>query len=135
MIVTKSEDLKANSHNPKSKNLNSRAFLFAIDIIKFIETLSLKKISNSVLDQLLRSATSIEANIIEAKGSGSKKDFIRFYQIALKSASGTKYWIYILKDGFNINNKEICYLLEELEEISKMLGSSLLTMKGKKAIG
>ena len=56
-----------------------------------------------ISDQLLRSATSIGANIIEAKAASSKKDFIRFYEISLKSANETKYWLCLLRDGTRID--------------------------------
>ena len=82
-------------------------------------------------DQLLRSATSVGANLIEAKSSSSKRDFIKFYEIALKSANETKYWLSLLKDSELTpagNNQTV---LNEVDEISKMIGSSLLTMKGK----
>jgi len=83
-------------------------------------------------DQLLRSATSIGANIIEAKSSSSKKDFIRFYEIALKSANETEYWLLLLKDSKLIKDGKLPSLLNDVREISKMLGSSLLTLKGKR---
>lgn len=83
-------------------------------------------------DQLLRSATSIGANIIEAKSSSSKRDFIKFYEIALKSANESKYWFGLLRDATEADKDKINKLLLELTEISKMLGSSVLTLKNKK---
>ena len=85
-----------------------------------------------ISDQLLRSATSIGANIVEAKSSSSKRDFIKFFEIALKSANETKYWLGLLRDATEADKDKVNYLLREVEEISKMLGSSLLTMKDKK---
>lgn len=85
-----------------------------------------------ISDQLLRSAASIGANIVEAKSSSSKRDFIRFYEIALKSANETKYWLGLLKDATSFNKDKVNLLLTEVDEISKMLGSSLLTLKNKK---
>ena len=85
-----------------------------------------------ISDQLLRAATSIGANIVEAKSSSSKRDFIRFFEIALKSANETKYWLGLLRDATDADKSKINQLLDEVEEISKMLGSSLLTLKNKK---
>jgi len=85
-----------------------------------------------ISDQLLRSATSIGANIVEAKASSSKRDFIKFYEIALKSANETEYWLGLLKDATQADKNKTNQLLVEVEEISKMLGSSLLTLKNKK---
>ena len=91
-----------------------------------------QKIYWVITDQLLRSSTSIGANIIEAKSSSSKKDFIKFYEIALKSANETKYWLGLLRDATDADKSKVNQLLKEIEEISKILGSSLLTFKNKK---
>ncbi len=101
-------------------------------MIQFIGTLPNKKVYWIISDQLLRSATSIGANIVEAKSSSSKRDFIKFYEIALKSANETKYWLGLLRDATDADKNKINQLLDETEEISKMLGSSLLTLKNKK---
>jgi len=82
--------------------------------------------------QLLRAATSIGANLIEAKSASSKKDFMRFYEIALKSCNETIYWLCLLRDGKLVKAEELRPLIEEATEISKMIGSSLLTLKEKK---
>lgn len=115
----------------KKRQLKYRCYQFSINIIKFIETLPEKKIYWVISDQLLRAATSIGANIVEAKSSSSRKDFIRFYEIALKSANETKYWLGLLRDATLSDKQKIDHLLREVEEISRMLGSSLLTLKRK----
>lgn len=121
------------NHNSKPKNeLKYRCYYYSIDIIKFLETLPEKRVYWVISDQLLRSATSIGANIVEAKSSSSKRDFIKFFEIALKSANETKYWLCLLRDATKADKEKVSYLLKEVEEISKMLGSSLLTMKDKK---
>jgi len=97
-----------------------------------LETLPNKKVYWVISDQLLRAATSIGANIVEAKASSSKRDFIKFYEIALKSANETKYWLGLLRDAAQTDKDKTNQLLMEVEEISKMLGSSLLTLKNKK---
>ena len=75
----------------------------------------------------------IGANIIEAQAASSKRDFVRFYEIALKSANETKYWLCLLRDsGVMENIEKVEELLQEAIEISNMLASSLLTLKGKK---
>jgi four helix bundle protein len=115
----------------KKRQLKYRCYQFSISIIKFIETLPEKRIYWVISDQLLRAATSIGANIVEAKSSSSRKDFIRFYEIALKSANETKYWLGLLRDATLSDKQKIDQLLKEVEEISRMLGSSLLTLKRK----
>ena len=117
--------------NFKSSNLNDRTYQFSIDIIKFVNELPNKRAFWSIGDQLLRSATSIGANIIEAKASSSRRDFIKFYEIALKSANETKYWLNLLKDSYKLFSPVCEKLLQEATEIGRMLGSSVLTLKGK----
>jgi len=116
----------------KNQQLKYRAYKFSVKIVKFISKFSNKRIFWSISDQLIRSATSIGANIIEAQAASSKRDFIRFYEIALKSANETKYWLALLRDATDVDKKEINQLLKEANEISKILGASLLTLKGKR---
>ena len=120
------------NHNSKFKTeLKYRCYCYSIKIIEFLETLPEKRTYRIISNQLLRSATSIGANIVEAKSSSSKRDFIKFFEIALKSANETKYWLCLLRDATETNKEKIIFLLKEVDEISKMLGSSLLTMKNK----
>lgn len=119
------------SGNQKPK-LKYRAFVFSIKIVKFVSVLPKKKIYWVISDQLLRSATSIGANIIEAQAASSKRDFIRFYQIALKSANETKYWLGILKEATDADKKKLSVLIKEVHEIANILGASLLTLKGRR---
>ena len=120
--------------NLKSKDVKYRAYLFSLMIIRFIRELPNQKIYWIITDQLLRAATSIGANLIEAKASSSKRDFIKFYQIALKSSNETKYWLCLLRDSKLVERDKIDKLITESNEISNMLGSSVLTLKGKKKI-
>ena len=112
--------------------LKHRCYYFSIKIIKFLGILPEKKVYRIISNQLLRAATSVGANVVEAKSASSKRDFIKFYEIALKSANETKYWLGLLGDATEIDKDEINQFLVEIEEIAKMLGSSLLTLKGKK---
>ena len=85
--------MQNNNLKPKT-NLKQRAYLYALDIIKFIDSLDKKDFSVQVITkQLLRSATSIGANIIEAQSGSTKRDFTNFFSYALKSANETKFWL------------------------------------------
>lgn len=124
-------NLKTTTQNSKT-DLKIRCYFFSIKVIKFLGSLPDKKVFWVISDQLLRSATSIGANIVEAKASSTKKDFINFYSIALKSANESKYWFGLLRDATNMEKNRINELLQELNEISNMLGASLITLKNKK---
>lgn len=117
----------------KKQQLKYRSYHFSIQVIKFVSRLPEKRIFWIISDQLIRSATSVGANIIEAQAASSKRDFIRFYEIALKSANETKYWLGLLRDATQLNMKtEINQLLKEVIELGKMIAASLLTLKKKK---
>ena len=79
-------------------NLKHRSYLFSLQIIYLLKQLSSNYIYNTIYKQLLRSATSVGANIVEAQAGRTKKDFSNFYQISLKSSNEIKYWLCLLRD-------------------------------------
>ncbi|HLC38886.1 MAG TPA: four helix bundle protein [Patescibacteria group bacterium] len=120
--------------NENFKNeFKKRLYCFVLRLIKFIESLSKNDIvCKTIGSQLLRSGTSILANFVEAKSASSKRDFINFFTHSLKSANESKMWLCLLKDTDRGNKNELKFLLKELTEISKVIASSILTLKGKK---
>lgn len=118
--------------NNSKEQIKYRAYRFSIDLIKFTTALPTQQVYRIIIDQLIRSGTSIGANIIEAQGASSKKDFSNYFHIAFKSANETKYWLCILRDATTVDKEKTNLLLQEADELSKILGASLLTLKGKK---
>ena len=116
----------------KEQEVKYRAYKFSISLIKFISSLPKKSNLSILTNQLLRSGTSIGANIVEAQAARSKKDFANFYQIALKSANESRYWLCLLRDGFEIKDEKVKILLKEASSIANILAASLLTLKGKR---
>ena len=112
--------------------LKHRAYIFALEIIKFIDILSQDQSSKIIANQLIRSATSIGANIIEAQACSTRKDFTNFFNHALKSANETKFWLGLLRDSGKAKTEKIDSLLKETVELANILGSSILTLKGKR---
>ncbi|NCQ17848.1 MAG: four helix bundle protein [Ignavibacteria bacterium CG22_combo_CG10-13_8_21_14_all_37_15] len=110
--------------------LKIRCYKFSVQIVKFIGALKISNTYSPLINQLLRSATSVGANVVEAKSASSKRDFIKYYEIALKSSNETKYWLCLLRDGLNIE-KKIKELLTEIGEISNMIASSVIKLKEK----
>lgn len=132
-MQTNNLDLKTKNHNLNLKSdLKYRTYNFSLEIIRLVNSFPNGRVYWVISDQLLRAATSVGANIIEAKASSSKKDFAHFFQIALKSANETEYWLSLLKDSGITPKLKVEKLISEIREISKMLGSSLLTLKGKR---
>ena len=80
-------------------------------------------------DQLLRSGTSVIANYVEGLAGSSKRDFAKFINIALKSSNESKLWLSLLKDSNKSNVDETNMLIKEFDEISKILASSLITIR------
>jgi four helix bundle protein len=133
-MLSQNSNLKSQNQNSnlKSNDVKVRAYKFSLNIISFVNDLPNKRGFWTIGDQLLRSATSIGANMIEAKSSSSKRDFVKFYEIALKSSNEVKYWICLLRDSYSELKIQSEELLKEAIEISNMIGSSVLTLKGKK---
>ena len=120
-----------NQNSKPKTDLKRRAYKYSIGMIEFLDTLPKDTSSQVITKQLLRSATSIGANIVEAKGASSKRDFTNFFSHSLKSANESLYWLGLLRDAKKIESTRLEYLLNETKELANMLGSSILTLKGK----
>ena len=132
---TFNSSLEGQNHNEELKtDLKHKTYHFSLSIIKFVNSFPSSRIYWVIADQLLRSSLSIGANLIEAKASSSKKDFINYFQISLKSANETEYWLCLLRDSNLVDNAKVNIFIDEVQQISRMLGSSLITMKGKRKL-
>ena len=116
----------------KSEAFKRRLYQFVLRLIRFIEKLPENRTTRIIGDQLLRSGTSILGNYIEGKSASSKRDYINFFNHSLKSANESKVWLTILRDLNYGDKKEAEWLLNELNEISRIFASSILTLKGKR---
>ncbi len=121
------------SEKDSKNNLKVRAYFFAVNIIHFIDKFPKNDRTLDVIaKQLLRSATSIGANIIEAQAGSSRKDFTNFFSHALKSANETKFWLSLTRDTKKVSVELVSPVLKESAELANMLGSSIITLKGKR---
>jgi len=121
------------SDNAKFKvEFKKRIYAWVLRMIKFIDDLSKGSVNDVMGKQLLRSGTSILANYVEANSASSKRDFINFFTHSLKSANESKVWLSLLKDLKKGDKDEVTFLLKELIEISNIIATSILTLKGKK---
>ena len=109
----------------KDNIILNKSFDFAIRVIKLYKHLCDDKKEYILSKQLIRSGTSIGANINEAQAGQSKRDFIAKMSIASKEARESKYWIDLLikTDYLNINETHVRSLLNDIEEIVKLLTS------------
>ena len=115
----------------KNNIVQEKSYLFAIRIVKLYKYLCEEKKEYTLSKQLLRSGTSIGANIEEAIGGQSEKDFFAKLTISYKEARETHYWIRLLTDTDYINDKQSKNLLNDVEELLKIIGSIQKTMKTK----
>lgn len=112
-----------------------KSFNFAVRITKFYSFKIKNDFQlNDLLRQILRSGTSIGANVAEAQEAISKKDFINKLSIALKEARETEYWLKVLNEASIIDNKEFESLINDCNEIIKLLVTILKTLKQKFSI-
>lgn len=109
--------------------LITKSKAFALDIIKICNLIKQAKRESVLTNQLIRSGTSIGANIREAFYGHGTADFIAKLQIALKECSESEYWLELLIESGYCDNRDI---LEKCIEIKKLLIASLNTAKGKR---
>lgn len=123
---------KVQSKNKKySTDLTKRCYKLSLHTIKLCDTLPKKRSAWVIADQLIRSTTSIGANLVEARASSTRREYKKFYEIALKSANESKYWIGLLRDAEIAPQKACTPLLEEVTEIANMLAKGVMTLKKK----
>ncbi len=109
--------------------VKDKSYKFSLRIIKLYQHLSVKKKEFLLSKQVLRCGTSIGANIEEAIGGQSKKDFISKISIAYKESRETHYWIRLLRDSNYIENKSDASLLNDCEELIKLTGKIISSAK------
>jgi four helix bundle protein len=114
--------------------LQQKTYAFAIRIVKAYQYLSDEKKEFVLSKQLLRSGTSIGANTEEAIGGQSEKDFYAKLNIVYKEARETYYWIRLMKDTNYFDEAQAASLLSDCDEILKIVGSIIKTMKIKLGI-
>lgn len=112
--------------NDKDNIIVSKSFDFALQIIEFTELLESKR-KFILANQILKSGTSIGANIREAQNAESKADFIHKMKIAAKEADETEYWLLLCQHAKNYPFDKI--ILENLKEIFKILNKIIASSK------
>jgi four helix bundle protein len=112
-------------------NIRHRCFFFSKEVILFVRESKYDRIYSSLFDQLIRSTTSIGANVVEGRAGSSKKDWKNFYVIALKSANEKKYWLCLIRDTIEtVNKNKLTELIKEADELSKIIASIIVSAEG-----
>lgn len=115
----------------KENVIQQKSFQFAVRIINLYKYLVNDKREFVLSKQLLRSGTSIGANIEESIGGQSEKDFLAKLSISYKEARETIYWLKLLKETEYISEVEFESIHNEAEEICKILAKIIITLKNK----
>jgi four helix bundle protein len=113
----------------KENIIVDKTFRFSVSVVKLYQYLTEIRKEFILSKQLLRSGTSIGANVEEAVGGISRKDLIAKLQIAYKESRETKYWIKLLRATGYVNLPDFDALDSDLEEIIKILVSILNSSK------
>ena len=116
----------------KESELRTRAKTLALQIITICDAIDTRKSRGVLINQIIRSATSIGANLHEANYASSKADFINKFHIALKECAETEYWIEMLAGSHCIEAETAAQLLQECGVIRRMLAKSITTAKNSK---
>ena len=104
------------------KNIQERTFQFAPRIVKLCRTLDEKPgVSRTLANQLLRSGTSVGANVEEGQGGQSRADFVSKMAIACKEARETHYWLRLLAESNIISQDRLSALIQEADELIAIL--------------
>ena len=115
--------------------VQDKSFRFAVQIVEYIRRQQKDHVNLVLTRQLLRSGTSIGANVEEALGGHSSKDFVAKLAIAAKEARETGYWLRLIRETQLHNQQELAGLLEECDGLLRMLSSIILTTRRKLASG
>ena len=121
------DEMKNGSGNPALE----KSFSFALRIVKLYQHLSEKKKEFVLGKQVLRSGTSIGANLEESRGAQTPSDFQTKVSIAYKEARETSYWLRLLYASKYLTERQFASLHADCEELIRILGSTQLTMKTK----
>lgn len=106
-----------------ARDIQERTFNFGVRVIKLVGRLPRTIAANALAQQLIRSGTSIGANMQEAEAAESKADFIHKIGIALKEARETHYWLKLLQATLLAEDSEIQALVQEAHELSLIIGA------------
>jgi four helix bundle protein len=126
-------ELVENTENRNPNIIKDKTYQFALNIIRLYSEM-IKRNEYIISKQLIRSGTSIGANVEEAVAAQSRRDFIAKMSIASKEARETNYWLRILRDSELIIEKGLSSLINESEEIIKILTSIVKTTQSSSRI-
>lgn len=111
-------------------DIRERTFQFAVRVIQAVRHLPRNTATRVMVRQLVKSATSVGANVKEADGAESRRDFIHKTSIARKEARESRYWLRVVRAAI-LNNKEFAALEQESGELVRILSAMIASAQSK----
>ena len=122
-------------YNSSKIDICNRTCNFSTNIILFINSLPRTTAGITIGNQVIRSGTSIGANVEESQNASSRKDFLRGVTIALKEARETEYWLKLIQSTELLGNiNDLTVLLQEINELIKILTTIIKNTKANSGI-
>lgn len=119
------------ARSSKGQDIRERTFRFGVRIVKMVNRLPRTTAGFALGNQVIRSGTSIGANVEEADASESKADFIHKMKIALKEAQETRYWLRTIIESEMLMDEETKALLKESDELVRIIHTIIKNTLGK----
>ena len=111
--------------------LRNKSKEFAKSIVFLCRKMKQNGVEGALINQLLRSGTSVGANVHEAQYAQGTKDFISKFEIALKECNESEYWLELLYETDSISEADYAFFQKQCVELRRMLVSSVTTLKEK----
>ena len=111
------------------RDIEKRTFEFSLRIVRLCKALEKERVGRILMNQILRSGTSIGANVEEAQGAQSKADFIAKMFIARKEARETRYWLRIIAEADLMPKEKMSPIIQEAEEIMKIVSAIIVSAR------
>ncbi|MCX6825626.1 MAG: four helix bundle protein [candidate division SR1 bacterium] len=112
-------------------DLKERVLLFSKQLLRYIKTVYITDINKNIVNQVLRSGTSIGANYCEANGASSKRDFANKIYICKKESKETAYWLELLSEITNTASAQLENIIKESKEIARIFNKIAQSFKNK----
>ncbi len=123
------------SSNDKKYDLEERTQVFGELIIDFVKTLPKNSITIPLVNQIVRSGTSVGANYMEADGAESKKDFVHKIGICKKESKETLHWLHMIAEAVPETKEKSDVLYKEIQELTLIFGKILSTLRKNEGAG
>lgn len=119
----------------KAPAIRARSFDFAVNVVRFCQKLDAKPGVGRILSrQLLRSGTSVGANVEEAQAAQSTADFVSKCSISLKEARESNYWPRLLEASGQYASDDLKLLAREADELSRIIGTIIVRTKDRRKV-